>query len=273
MSLPEVSRENHAKFLLNVTLQGHSLIQATWDCMLSLCDPDRHGLAVIAGSAHVKSIHEQCPHLLLCNLFCEPDPKDLVAAIGLTVAILAQHNPDAIIGSFAADHMISSTDAFLSAISEAVQVTHKGYLVTTGIAPSHPSTGFGYVQLGDKLSIVEAPNVCLVSSFKEKPDACTTAAYITTGSYHWNASMFINKASFLLELLREYKPKLEEALMRVAAMWDDEASCNTILEEVWPGLEKIAIDHAVAEPAALEGHIAVVLSTFSMSVLLTATQS
>jgi mannose-1-phosphate guanylyltransferase len=192
-----------------------------------------------------------------------------MAAIGLAAAILAQRDPDAVIGSFAADHMISGTDAFLSAVSEAVQVAQKGYLVTIGIAPSHPSTGFGYVRLGDKLNIPEAPNARLVSSFKEKPDARTAAAYIATGSYRWNAGMFVTKASFLLELLREYKPELEEALRRVAAVWDDEVSRNKILEEVWPGLEKIAIDHAVAEPAALEGRVAVVPATFGMSVLLT----
>jgi mannose-1-phosphate guanylyltransferase len=185
-----------------------------------------------------------------------------MAAIGLAAAILALRDPDAVIGSFAADHMISGTDAFLSAVSEAVQVAQKGYLVTIGIAPSHPSTGFGYVRLGEKLNIPEAPNARLVSSFKEKPDARTAAAYIATGSYRWNAGMFVTKASFLLELLREYKPELEEVLTRVAAVWDDETQRNKVLEEVWPGLEKIAIDHAVAEPAALEGRVAVVPATF-----------
>ena len=84
--------------------------------------------------------------------------------------------------------------------------------------------------------------------------------------------MFVTKASFLLELLREYKPELQEALMGVAAVWNDEASRNKILE-VWPGLENIAIDHAVAEPAALEGRVAVVPETFGISVFLTVAQS
>jgi mannose-1-phosphate guanylyltransferase len=257
-----LSRENHPKFLLDVTLQGRSLIQATWDRLLPLSGPDR--LTVVAGPAHEKSIHEQLPDLLPRNLFCEPGPKDSMAAIGLAAAILARRDPDAVIGSFAADHMISGTDAFLTAVSEAVQVAQKGYLVTIGIAPSHPSTGFGYVRLGDKLNIPEAPNARLVSSFKEKPDARTAASYIATGSYRWNAGMFVTKASFLLELLREYKPELEEGLRKVAAVWDDEECRSKILEEVWPGLEKIAIDHAVAEPAALEGRVAVVPATFGM---------
>jgi mannose-1-phosphate guanylyltransferase len=190
-----------------------------------------------------------------------------MAAIGLAAAILAHRDPDAVIGSFAADHMISGTDAFLSAVSEAVLVAQKGYLVTIGIAPSHPSTGFGYVRLGDKLGIPEAPNARLVSSFKEKPDARTAAAYIATGSYRWNAGMFVTKVSFLLDLLREYKPELADGLMRVAAVWDvDETERNKLLEEVWPGLEKIAIDHAVAEPAAMEGRVAVVPATFGMHI-------
>jgi len=196
------------------------------------------------------------------NLFCEPGPKDSMAAIGLAAAILAQRDPDAVIGSFAADHMISGTDAFLSAVAEAVQVAQKGYLVTIGIAPSHPSTGFGYVRLGDKLDIPEAPSARLVSSFKEKPDARTAAAYIATGSYRWNAGMFVTKASFLMELLKEYKPELAEGLTKVAEVWDDETQRSKVLEELWSDLEKIAIDHAVAEPAALEGRVAVVPATF-----------
>jgi len=255
-----LSGEGHPKFLLDVTLQGRSLIQATWDRLLPLCSADR--LTVVAGPAHVRSIHEQLPDLSPTNLFCEPGPKDSMAAIGLAAAILARRDPDAVIGSFAADHMISGNDAFLSAISEAVQTAQNGYLVTIGIAPSHPSTGFGYVRLGDRLGIPEAPNARLVSSFKEKPDARTAAAYIATGSYRWNGGMFVTKAAFLMELLKEYKPDLEEALTKVVDVWDDESQRAKVLEEVWPTLEKIAIDHAVAEPAALEGRVAVVPATF-----------
>ena len=207
-----LSREGHPKFLLDVTLQGRSLIQATWDRLLPLTGASR--LAVVAGPGHVKSISDQLPDLVQDNLFCEPGPKDSMAAIGLAAAILAQRDPDAVIGSFAADHMISGTDAFLSAVSEAVLVAQKGYLVTIGIAPSHPSTGFGYVRLGDRLGMPEAPNARLVSSFKEKPDARTAAAYIATGSYRWNAGMFVTKVSFLMDLLREYKPELAEGLDR-----------------------------------------------------------
>ncbi|RDB24777.1 Mannose-1-phosphate guanylyltransferase [Hypsizygus marmoreus] len=255
-----LSREDHPKFLLDLTLKGRSLIQATWDRLLPLSSASR--TTVVAGPGHIKAIHEQLPDLLMHNLICEPGPKDSMAAIGLAAAILAVRDPNAVIGSFAADHMISGDDAFLSAVAEAVEVARKDYLVTIGIAPSHPSTGFGYVRLGEKLEMKEAPNARLVSSFKEKPDARTAASYIATGIYRWNAGMFVTKATFLLELLKEYKPDLYDGLQKIAAVWDDEPARHAVLNDVWPGLEKIPIDNAVAEPAAAEGRVAVVPATF-----------
>lgn len=185
-----------------------------------------------------------------------------MAAIGLAAAILVRRDPNAVIGSFAADHMISGDDAFLSAVSEAVEVARKDYLVTIGIAPAHPSTGFGYIRLGERLEVDEAPNARIVSSFKEKPDARTAAAYINTGNYRWNAGMFVVKAAFLMKLLKQYLPEMEEGLTNIAKVWDDESLRAKALEEIWPGLEKIPIDNAVAEPAAAEGRVAVVPATF-----------
>lgn len=255
-----LSREDHPKFLLDLTLKGRSLIQATWDRLLPLTSPVR--TTVVAGPAHVKKIREQLPDLLPHNLLCEPGPKDSMAAIGLAAAVLARRDPDAVIGSFAADHMISGDDAFLSAVAEAVEVARQDYLVTIGIAPSHPSTAFGYIRLGDKLGLNGAPNARLVSSFKEKPDARTASQYIGTGAYRWNAGMFVTKATVLLNLLQEYKPELYEGLQKISAVWEDEIQRQIVLNEVWPSLEKIPIDNAVAEPAAAEGRVAVVPATF-----------
>ncbi|KZV63084.1 hypothetical protein PENSPDRAFT_657617 [Peniophora sp. CONT] len=255
-----LSREGHPKFLLDLTLKGRSLIQATWDRLLPLTGQSR--TTVVAGPAHVKSIYEQLPDLALENLFCEPGPKDSMAAIGLAAAVLARRDPEAVIGSFAADHMISGDDAFLSAVTEAVHVARQGYITTIGIAPSHPSTGFGYIRLGEKLDVSGAPNARIVSSFKEKPDARTAASYIATGNYRWNAGMFVVKAQVLLDQLKKYKPEIAEGLKKIADAWDDITQRQRVLEEVWPALEKIPIDNAVAEPAALEGKVAVVPATF-----------
>ncbi|KAL6693993.1 hypothetical protein J3F84DRAFT_395715 [Trichoderma pleuroticola] len=255
-----LSRENHPKFLLDVNLCGNSLLQSTWERLLPLAGPSR--MTVVAGPAHSEGILGQLPNLDSSNLFTEPGPKDSMAAIGLAAAILLRRDPEAVIGSFAADHMISGEDAFLGAVTEAVEVAKEGYLVTIGIAPSHPATGFGYIRLGDRLGLKSAPHSRLVSSFKEKPDAHTAAKYLATGQYRWNAGMFVTKASLLMELLKEHCPALYEGLMNISAVWDDEAARKTALEEVWPTLEKIPIDNAVAEPAAAQGKVAVIPSTF-----------
>ena len=269
-----LSRENHPKFLLDVNLCGRSLLQSTWDRLVHLSSPTR--TTVVAGPSHAESIRNQLPELVAHNLFIEPGPKDSMAAIGLAAAVLARRDPEAVIGSFAADHMISGTDAFLTAVAEAVEVARAepGYLVTIGIAPSNPATGFGYVRLGESLHLPNAPNARLVGSFKEKPDARTAASYLATGSYRWNAGMFVTRAAFLMELLKEYKPELYDGLSSIAELWDSplvegEAGSEEEaeerrrkIEEIWEGLEKIAIDNAVAEPAAAEGRVAVIPATF-----------
>lgn len=257
-----LSREGHPKFLLDLTLKRRSLIQATWDRLIPLTSPAR--TTIVAGPAHVTAITEQLPDLLPENLFCEPGPKDSMAAIGLAAAVIARRDPDAVIGSFAADHMISGDDAFLSAVTEAVAVAKKDYLVTIGIAPSHPSTGFGYVRLGESLRLTEdAPNARKVLNFKEKPDARTAAAYIKTGNYRWNAGMFVVRAAFLMKLLSEFKPELHDGLQKIAEVWDEsEEKRQAVLDEIWNDLEKIPIDNAVAEPAAESGRVAVVPATF-----------
>lgn len=219
-------------------------------------------MTVVAGPAHSDGILGQLPNLAVSNLFTEPGPKDSMAAIGLAAAILVKRDPEAVIGSFAADHMISGEDAFLGAVTEAVEVAKEGYLVTIGIAPSHPATGFGYIRLGDRLNLKSAPHSRLVSSFKEKPDAHTAAKYLATGQYRWNAGMFVTKASLLMELMKENCPALYEGLMNISDVWEDEAARKVALEEVWPMLEKIPIDNAVAEPAAAQGKVAVIPATF-----------
>jgi len=160
--------------------------------------------------------------------------------------------------------MISGDDAFLSAVTEAVAAAKKDYLVTIGIAPSHPSTGFGYVRLGESLRLTEdAPNARKVLNFKEKPDARTAAAYIKTGNYRWNAGMFVVKAAFLMQLLKEFKPEMHDGLQKIADVWDEsEERRQAVLDDVWGDLEKIPIDNAVAEPAAESGRVAVVPATF-----------
>uniref|UniRef100_V5GGU9 Aminopeptidase n=2 Tax=Kalmanozyma brasiliensis (strain GHG001) TaxID=1365824 RepID=V5GGU9_KALBG len=254
-----LSRESYPKFLLDLTGSGRTLLQTTWDRLLPLAGQSQ--MMIVTGQAHVNGVSGQLPELEQANVLAEPSPKESMAAIGLAAAVLLQRDPEAVLGSFAADHIISGREAFETAVTEAVATAKAGYLVTIGIAPSHPSTGFGYIKLGEKLRVSAAPNARRVDEFKEKPDAKTAAAYLQTGNYRWNGGMFVVQAKVLLDLLKETVPELHEGLTRIAAAWDSDAK-EQVMSEVWPTLPKIAIDHAVAEPASKVGKVAVIPATF-----------
>src|SRR5450631_975224 len=162
-----LSRSSSPKFLHDMTGAGRSLLQPTWDRLEPLCD-DR--IMVVTGVLHEAAVRGQLPGLATPNLVAEPSPRGSMAAIGLAAAILERRDPEAIIGSFAADHVIGEPDVFADCVREAVAVAREGYVVTIGIAPTYPATGFGYIRVGDPLTIGGAPHGRQVRSFVEKPD-------------------------------------------------------------------------------------------------------
>ncbi|TDL15233.1 hypothetical protein BD410DRAFT_902679 [Rickenella mellea] len=178
----------------------------------------------------------------------------------MAAAIISHRDPNAIIGSFAVDHMIPGDDAFLSAVAEAAEVATQGYLVTIGIAPSGPATGVWLYTTWRQAWTTKCAKCPHRERFQGKP-RCAHCPGVREHGYlpmeRWNV-----RHQSLLELLKEYKPALHEGLMEIAGKWDGEALRAEALEKIWPGLEKIPIDNAVAEPAAEQGRVAVVPATF-----------
>lgn len=243
-----LSRAASPKFLLDLTASGRTLIQSTVDRLVPLVG-DR--VVVVTGAAHEKEVRRQLPQLT--RVLAEPSPRDSMAAIGLAAAQLEREEPDALIASFAADHVITDQAAFEACVREAAEVADDGLLVTIGIEPTYAAIGFGYVRGGEALP--GFPTARIVTEFVEKPDAARAADYLRSGDYRWNAGMFVARASTLLDLLAVEHPDLASGLRAIA---DDPAS----LQERWPGLTRIAIDHAVAEPAAAAGQVAMVPGPF-----------
>ncbi len=254
-----LSRAGAPKFLHDLTGSGRSLLQATVDRLEPLAGPGN--VVLVTGRAHVAAAKEQLPELPDDVVIAEPSPRDSMAAIGLAAAILQQRHGDVVLGSFAADHVITGPDAFERAVREGVEAARAGFVVTVGIAASRPSTAFGYVRSGAPLGVEGAPTALHAVGFTEKPDAATARTYLATGEYRWNAGMFLVRTSVLLGHLQRLRPALHDGLVRVAEAWDTPER-DAVLEATWPGLEKIAIDHAVAEPVAAEGGVAVVPGTF-----------
>ena len=254
-----LSRASAPKFLHDLTGSGSTLIRATYDRLVPLAG-DR--IMVVTGRAHRKAVQAQLEELHDENLVLEPEPRDSAAAIGLAAAILHRRDPGVIMGSFAADQVIAPQDVFQQALSEAIHTAATGKIVTIGIHPTHPSTGFGYIKTGAALAVGQAPSARGVEKFVEKPDEDTARKYLARGGYLWNAGMFVAPVELMLDHLERNEPQLHAGLLEIAEAWDTPER-QQVMERVWPQLPKTAIDYAVAEPAAAAGDVAVIPGVFN----------
>jgi mannose-1-phosphate guanylyltransferase len=245
-----LSRASSPKFLHDLTGSGRSLLVETHERLAPLAG-DR--FLVVTGTAHHAAVSAQLAGLGPDAVLAEPSPRDSMAAIGLAAALLERRDPDAVMGSFAADHVIADRDGFAACVGTAVEAARAGWLVTLGIEPTHPSSAFGYIHVGDELA--ELPGVHAVRAFVEKPDPETARRYVAGGRHRWNAGMFVVRPGVLLDLLGRWDPEFAAALRAIAA---DPGR----LDELWPTLPRIALDHAIAEPAAEAGRVVVVPATF-----------
>ncbi|MEX3508789.1 mannose-1-phosphate guanylyltransferase [Kocuria sp. WRN011] len=254
-----LSRADAPKFLLDLTGSGSSLLRATYDRLAGL---SAGPVMVVTGRSHAGAVQEQLPELTGDDLVLEPSPKDSAAAIGLACTLIARRDPDAIIGSFAADHVVEPAETFQAVVKEAVEAAATGRIVTIGITPSSPATGFGYIKAGESLGLEQAPHALTVEHFVEKPDKDTAREYVASGNYTWNAGMFVAPVGLMLQYLRQSEPELADGLNVIADAWDTDRR-DAVVDEVWPTLTKTAIDYAVAEPAAAAGDVAMVPGDFT----------
>ena len=250
-----LSRASTPKFLHDLTGSGQTLLQDTWDRLKPIAGDK---IMIVTGNIHAAAVAEQLPELEPKDLILEPSPKDSTAAIALAAAVLMKHNPEVIVGSFAADHVILDEQAFHNTVREAIEVASGGNIVTIGLKPTEASVAFGYIHKGENL---DSPTACRVKNFEEKPSIGLAKKYVASGEYLWNAGMFIAPAKLLLQVLAKTEPKLHEQIIELADAWGTQAQ-ESVLASTWPKLKKIAIDYAIAEPAAKDGLVAVVPGDF-----------
>jgi mannose-1-phosphate guanylyltransferase len=234
-----LSRQNRPKQFLTLDGSNRSLLQATADRLLSLAGR-WDSLWVITSSQIALGVKEQLPELPPNNLLIELQGRDTAAAVAwASLEIKKRYGEDAIIGFFPADHWIADQKAFANTIDAASQLAAgKEAIVTMGIKPTFPSTGYGYIEQGEKIGSFNELLAYHVNRFTEKPDRETAENFLATGRFSWNSGMFVFRAGVVLEELYIHAPEIIEPIEKHGP-------------DIYPQLPKKSIDYALMEKTGL----------------------
>jgi mannose-1-phosphate guanylyltransferase len=239
------SRLKKPKHLLPIVGDKAMLAQAV-DRVLGLVPPEN--IFIITNTEQREAVLEICPEVLPAQVVGEPVGRDTSAAVGLAAVLVQQRNPEGAFAILPADHVIHDTEGFQKTLSLGFEQAEKGeYLVTIGIDPTEPATGYGYIHRGEQASI-ENP-VFKVQRFVEKPDLETAKGYLASGEYSWNAGMFVWQALTVRKSISKYVPELEASLTAIQAELSSGKELSIVLALHYPDIQKISIDFAVMEKA------------------------
>ncbi len=238
------SRQTMPKQFLALTDSGKTMIQLTVDRISPLVE--REDIYISTNRDYKKLVMEQLPQIPEENIICEPVGRNTAPCIGLGAIHMAEKYGDAVMLVLPSDHLIKNTPIFLNTLEDASQTAEQGEnLVTVGITPDAPETGYGYIQFSPDQMLGRAYRV---DHFVEKPDLDTAKEYVASGKYLWNSGMFIWKISTILDNLKEYLPVVYDGLMRIRESMNAENG-QKVLETVFQQLPDESIDYGVMEKA------------------------
>lgn len=236
-----VSRRSRPKQFLCLDGSGRTLLQNTADRLLPLAESWER-LWVVTASHLADGVRQQLPQLPEANLLVEPQGRDTAPAVAWTVLeVIDRAGEDTILGFFPADHAISNDAAFQNTLRSATQLAaQQEAIVTLGIEPTYPATGYGYIERGEEIGQFNDLSAYKVTRFTEKPNKETAETFLETGRYSWNSGMFVFKAGTMLSELRQHAPEMTQLLERKGV-------------KAYQELNKISIDYAVMEKTDLAG--------------------
>jgi len=238
------SRKRCPKQLLSLVGE-RSLLRRTVDRVLPLVPPEH--IYILTGPDYQEPIARQVAEIPRENIFVEPSPKGTAPCLGWASMRLRKRHPgSSVMVSLHADHAVQREDAFRQALRVAVNTARKGYLVTVGIVPSRPETGYGYIERGEAICSQQGFSVYRVSRFTEKPDLETATRFVASGRYYWNSGYF---AWTLDNILDEFQLLLPELYARLDAMGTSAAGDEERIRAIWEQIEPVSIDVGIMEHA------------------------
>jgi len=240
-----LSRRDRPKQALRLVGE-RTMMQHAVDRLAPLFHPEQ--VFVVARGEYVPILSSQVPELPPENFVVEPEGRGTGPAIGLGAIHLLRQDPEAIMAVLTADHFITDTARFRRVLTAAAQVAAEGHLVTLGIKPSSPSTGYGYIEQGKGLDEVEGFPTFRAERFTEKPNPETAAHMVESGEYSWNSGMFVWRADRIVEEFQRQMPEFYAQLAEVEAALGTPGYGPT-LKRIWPQVAKQTIDYGVMEGA------------------------
>lgn len=241
------SRLKRPKQLLPI-VGAKPLLTQTVDRLSGLVPPEN--ILIVTNDEQKAAVIDICPMLPEANIIGEPVGRDTAAAVGLSMVLVKQRDPDGVFAMLPADHVIHDDEGFQKIVASAFEAAEKEpVLVTIGVSPDSPATGYGYIHRGDVWTEIDGRSVYHVKEFKEKPDAATAKTYVDSGEYYWNAGMFVWTVQAIGAAFAEFTPGLNSALAKIDEALSSGQPLADVLNEQYPSLEKISIDYAVMENA------------------------
>ncbi|MBI5545476.1 MAG: mannose-1-phosphate guanylyltransferase, partial [Deltaproteobacteria bacterium] len=252
-----LSRKNRPKQFLPLT-GDKPLLSLTADRVRPLAPPAR--TLVVCGKVHAPAVRKLLPDLPARNVLIEPVARNTAPAVGLAAAVVAHEDPEGVLVVLPSDQYVRDVVGFRKALSAAARAAEKGELVTIGIKPAHPETGFGFVQQGKVITEGALP-VREVRRFVEKPNLETARGYLSSGDYLWNAGIFVFRADRILEEIERHLPETSEPLAAIGRSVGTKGFGRS-LARYFPKMPSISLDYGVMEKAS---RIAVVPADFGWS--------
>ncbi|MCA9912678.1 MAG: mannose-1-phosphate guanylyltransferase [Anaerolineae bacterium] len=240
-----MSRENSPKQMLPL-VGNRTMFKMSVERLHPLFAQER--IYVSTGRNYEEDLKADASELSGKNFIVEPSARDNAAAVGLAMAVIHQRDPNAVVAMLTADHYIADVEKFRSVLQTGYQLAQEGKIVTLGITPTHPATGFGYIQQGETIATIDNFEVHKAIRFTEKPDDVTATQFVASGKYSWNSGMFIWKAETAMRELERQQPEMFALLQKLKPSVDT-PEFEATLESIWEEMPRISIDYAVMENA------------------------
>ncbi|MBR1592243.1 MAG: mannose-1-phosphate guanylyltransferase [Ruminococcus sp.] len=237
------SRSDHPKQFLSLTQDGETMIQKTVKRLLPLVDKD--DVYIVTNSAYTPLVRQQLPDIPENNILAEPCARNTAPCIAYAAAVINKKYDDAVMLVLPSDHLIKYEDIYISTLKKAVKSAKDGKnLVTIGITPTYPETGYGYINFGE-----EKGDVFEVKKFVEKPDLKTAKSYLSSGKYLWNSGMFVWKISSVMKNFSLFMPDIYDGALRIGESFGTD-NFSSVLESEFEKFRSESIDFGIMEKAS-----------------------